>query len=217
MGNSILFRRTYRTVGCTSQIVTSNREGGQRTYFSWDFMVRIKVAINSTSRTAEEDFMHRFVFSPLPPPLRFSRERLLPSFRSSSSFSAESFREGFVRVFFFFWKLVDWLTDRFYFKTSERCSKKKRETQVNFSCDSHSFLIGVFLSIIIIPLSVLFIRYRWTDPYGFGSRVNADSFSSVQFLDRHFLSCLRTLSRWLNNGLGFPPDFVSLQLDGTFA
>ena len=29
--------------------------------------------------------MHRFVFSPLPPPLRFRRERLLPPLRSSSS------------------------------------------------------------------------------------------------------------------------------------
>ena len=29
--------------------------------------------------------MHRFVFSPLPPPLRFRRESLLPSLRSSSS------------------------------------------------------------------------------------------------------------------------------------
>ena len=85
MGNSIPFRRTYRTLGFASQKVTSNREGGQRTCFSWDFMVRIQVTINSASRTAEEDFMHRFVFSPLPPPLRFRRERLLPSLRSSSS------------------------------------------------------------------------------------------------------------------------------------
>ena len=85
MGNSIPFRKTCRTVGFRSQKVTSNREGGQRTCFSWVFMVRIQVTINSASRTAEEDFMHRFVFSPLPPPLRFRRERLLPSLRSSSS------------------------------------------------------------------------------------------------------------------------------------
>ena len=33
--------------------------------------------------------MHRFVFSPLPPPLRFRRESLLPSLRSSSSIVEE--------------------------------------------------------------------------------------------------------------------------------
>ena len=85
MGNSIPVPRIYRTIGFAGQKVTSGREGGQWAYFSWDFMVRIQVTINSTSRTAEEDFIHRFVFSPLPPPLRFRRERLLSSFRSSSS------------------------------------------------------------------------------------------------------------------------------------
>ena len=35
MGNSIPVRRTYRTIGFAGQKATSNREGGQRTYFSW--------------------------------------------------------------------------------------------------------------------------------------------------------------------------------------
>ena len=85
IGNSIPFRKTCRTVGFTSHKATSNQEGGQRTCFSWVFMVRIQVTINSASRTAEEDFMHRFVFSPLPPPLRFHREHPLSSLCSSSS------------------------------------------------------------------------------------------------------------------------------------
>ena len=85
IGNSIPFRKTCRTIGFTSQRVTSNREGGQRTCFSWDFMVRIQVTIYSTSKLAEEDFVFRLVFFALPPPLRFRRERLLPTFCSSSS------------------------------------------------------------------------------------------------------------------------------------
>ena len=92
MGNSIPVRRTYRTIGFAGQKATSSREGGQRAYFSWGFMVRIQVTINSASKLSEEDFMHRFVFSPLPPPLRFRRERLLPSLRSSSSTAERSAR-----------------------------------------------------------------------------------------------------------------------------
>ena len=85
MGNSIPVPRIYRTIGFAGQKVTSDREGGQWAYFSWGFMVQIQVTINNASRMAEEDFMHRFVFSPLPPPLRFHRERPLSSLRSSSS------------------------------------------------------------------------------------------------------------------------------------
>ena len=92
MGNLIPVRKTCRTLGSATRRVTSYREGGQRTCFSWVFMVRIQVTINSASRTAEEDFMHRFVFSPLPPPLRFHRERPLSSLRSSSS-TIENFAE----------------------------------------------------------------------------------------------------------------------------
>ena len=35
MGNLIPVRKTYRTLGFAGQKATSNREGGQRTYFSW--------------------------------------------------------------------------------------------------------------------------------------------------------------------------------------
>ena len=93
MGISIPVPRIYRTIGFAGQKVTSGREGGQWAYFSWDFMVRIQVTINNASKTAEEDFVHRFVFPPLPPPLRFRRERLLPSFRSSSSAAENCVRD----------------------------------------------------------------------------------------------------------------------------
>ena len=94
MGISIPVPRIYRTIGFAGQKVTSGREGGQWAYFSWDFMVRIQVTINSASRMAEEDFIHRFVFSPLPPPLHFRRERLLPSLRSSLSTIENFAQEG---------------------------------------------------------------------------------------------------------------------------
>ena len=64
--------------------------GGSTDLLLMDFMVRIHVTINRTLNSTEEDFAHRFVFPPLPPPLRFSREHLLPSLRSSSSI-AENF------------------------------------------------------------------------------------------------------------------------------
>ena len=85
MENSIPFPRTYRTVGFVGHKATSNREGGQRTHFSWYFMVPVCDAIYSASKLTEEDFVLRLVSLALPPPLRFSRECLLPTFCSSSS------------------------------------------------------------------------------------------------------------------------------------
>ena len=85
MEYSIPFRKTCRTIGFAGQEMTSDREGGQQTRFSWDFMVRIQVTIYSTSKLTEEDFVFRLVFFALPPPLRFRRERLLLTFCSSSS------------------------------------------------------------------------------------------------------------------------------------
>ena len=85
MENSIPFPRTYRNVGFVSHKVTSNREGGQRSHFLMVFMVPVCDAIYSASKLTEEDFVLRLVFRALPPPLRFRRERLLPTFCSSSS------------------------------------------------------------------------------------------------------------------------------------
>ena len=65
---------------------------GSTDLFLMGFMVQIDVTINSTLNSTEEDFLHRFVFPPLPPPLRFLRERLLPSLRSSSSTAERSAR-----------------------------------------------------------------------------------------------------------------------------
>ena len=85
MENSIPFPRTYRNVGFVSHKVTSNREGGQRSHFLMVFMVPVCDAIYSASKLTEEDFVLRLVSLALPPPLRFSRECLLPTFCSSSS------------------------------------------------------------------------------------------------------------------------------------
>ena len=63
MENLIPVRKTYRTIGFAGRGMTSVQEGGQLTYFSWCFMVQIRVAINSPSKPSEEDFAHRFVFS----------------------------------------------------------------------------------------------------------------------------------------------------------
>ena len=101
MGNLIPVRKTYRTLGFAGQKVTSDREGGQWACFSWVFMVQIQVTINNASRTAEEDFIHRFVFSPLPPSLHFRREPPLPSFRSSPSAAENRVEEHFeISIFF---------------------------------------------------------------------------------------------------------------------
>ena len=85
MENSIPFPRTYRNVGFVSHKVTSIREGGQRSHFLMVFMVPICVTIYSASKLTEADFVLRLVSLALPPPLRFSRECLLPTFCSSSS------------------------------------------------------------------------------------------------------------------------------------
>ena len=85
--------------------------GGSTDLLLMDFMVRIHVTINRTLNSTEEDFTHRFVFPPLPPPLRFSREHLLPSLRSSSS-TAETFARRIWSRFFLL-ELIDWSIDYF--------------------------------------------------------------------------------------------------------
>ena len=103
--------------------------GGSTDLLLMDFMVRIHVTINRTLNSTEEDFTHRLVFPPLPPPLRFSREHLLPSLRSSSSITENFARRIWSPFFPFLGNLVDWPIDRFFFKVNERYFKKKKKKQ----------------------------------------------------------------------------------------
>ena len=72
MEYSIPFRKTCRTIGFAGQEMTSDREGGQQTRFSWDFMVRIQVTIYSTSKLTEEDFVFASYFLLFPLPFAFA-------------------------------------------------------------------------------------------------------------------------------------------------
>ena len=95
-------------------------ERGSASLFSWCFMVRIQGTINSTSKTAEEDFLLASFFPPLPPLIRFRRSRLLPSLRSSSLSIGRTTEEylsrflNFIGIAFFASRLlIQWFPECF--------------------------------------------------------------------------------------------------------
>ena len=130
--------------------------GGQRTYFSWVFMVQIQVNLNSTSNSVEEDFIHRIAFSPLPPPLRFCRERLLPSLRSSSSLFGRLRKKKFGSRFWNF---------RFASDRSIYGSLALRSVNPHFLC---SFSFSIYL--VFVHSSTFHDKFGTTTAAFFGTR-----------------------------------------------
>ena len=171
MENSIPFPRTYRNVGFVSHKVTSNREGGQRSHFLMVFMVPICVTIYSASKLTEEDFILRLVFLALPPPLRFRRECLLPTFCSSSSLlyiRSISLADQFCFDFRF---VVNLYSNTVHYKITDLSSIRALRSHIHV--DSLAYFRPKFPWGLVI-LSIEGRRQKW-----FEEVVSIDDFSSA--------------------------------------